>query len=87
MMMRILPILLFVLLGNIAYSQSKISGRVTFVHTGEPVEFANVIVQSVDMSSVFAYTTTDTDGSYAFERKFSADSLAIVVTAVNIVCL
>lgn len=83
-MIRILPILLFVLLSNIAYSQSKISGRVTYVHTGEPVEFANVIVQNVDMDRVFAYAMTDTDGRYAFEGKFSADSLAIMVTAVNI---
>lgn len=67
-----------------AYSQSRISGRVLLAGTGEPVEFANIIVRDPARRAVLTYTTTDGDGRYVIEGLFGTDSLEITVTAVNI---
>ena len=84
-MKRIAITLLTILAAGIsAFSQSRISGRVLLVGTGEPVEFANIIVRDPARSAVLTYTTTDGDGRYVIEGLFGADSLEITVTAVNI---
>lgn len=80
----ILNILLFLTGATVAYSQTKLSGKVVYADSGKPVEFANVIVQNVKMTGIYAYTMTDSDGKYSIEGNFAADSLALTVTAVNI---
>lgn len=76
-------IILFFWGGLTAFAQTKISGVVTTTN-GEAVDFANVIVQDVAKRGMYSFTITNEKGEYALEFNIKQDSLAIVVTSVNI---
>lgn len=82
-MKQTILIILFSVLGLTASAQTKITGVVTTTK-GEAVDFANVIVQDVAKKGMYSFATTNEKGEYALEFNIKQDSLAIVVTSVNI---
>ncbi|MEG2470329.1 MAG: hypothetical protein RSA75_03510 [Bacteroidales bacterium] len=64
-------------------AQTKISGIVTTTE-GKAVEFANVIAQDVAKKGMYSFTTTNQNGEYSLVLNINQDSLAIVVTSLNL---
>jgi hypothetical protein len=60
-------ILIFILsLTTIAFSQTKISGKVTDASTGDPIPGASVIIENTTIG-----TSTDFDGNFSLEGNTS----------------
>ncbi len=67
-----------------AMAQCIISGTVRNRKTGSKISSVNVMLQSSNRRAMYGYVITGDDGSYRFEYKGNADSLAVIVSGFNI---
>ncbi len=71
-MLRYLFFAVFILFSDSLWAQYLIRGKVTDAETGDPIAFANVILQGTSTG-----ITTDFEGNYSISSKTLADSIVV----------